>query len=490
MFKNRTVQLSSLFVILISASVLGAEFGDLLSRVPPAANAIMLIDVEQLLQSPLAKKEGSKKAYEEKYHVTPILLPPDAKRFVLAAYLPLPDVQAAWEVAVMERSLTPTMAKLARLENGHVDELAGVKVVRSAYDAYFVKFSNHLMGIISPASRQNAKRWIEQSGAWKGGPLSGYLQKAVGLASTRPAQVVMAIDLEDAPDFERVKGRIGSFRTLENRDVDLDTLARLICSIKGLTFAIHVTDHRQGTMTIEFGLDAAPLGGFLKPFLIESLELFEIALKDFDAWTASVSGNTVTFEGPMSKSGMSFIASLLEMPSPSDAPQGLTAEQIRSTDPGAATSVAQASQTYFQSVNELLIAVNDHPRSSIWMKKTASRIDRQPVLNVDPELLDYSGQVSYMLREGAATLGQRRLKADARSAAVQPDGGYYAVTGVRGRYRRHGYAYYSSNYGEHRRIQSEERLKGVTAANEILREIGDMTVKIRAEMAGRYQLGF
>ncbi len=489
MLPHKTLMVSSLFVVLFSARVLGAEFGDLLERVPPGANVIMLIDVEQLLRSPLAKAEGSKKAYAEKYHATPILLPPDAKRFVMAAYLPLPDVQPVWEVAVMERSLTPTMAKLARLENGHVDELGGVKVVWSPYDAYFVKFSSNLMGIISPASRQNAKRWIEQRGAWKGGPLSAYLQKAVALASTRPAQVVMAIDLEDAPDLKRVKSQIGSFRALENRKVDLDAVANLICSIKGLTLAIHVTDQRRGKMTIEFGQDAAPLSGFLKPFLIEALEEFEIALKDFDEWSVSVSGGTVTFEGPLSRSGMSFIVSLLEMPSPIDAPQGLTAEQIKSTDPGAATPVAQASRAYFQSVSELLIAVNEHPRSSIWMRKTAGRIDRQPILNVDPDLLAYSGQVSSLLRLAGATLGEGRLKADARSAAIQPDSGYYAVGGVRGRYRRYGWAYHSTNFGEHRRIQSEERLKGVTAANDILREIGEMTVQIRSELAARYQGG-
>ncbi len=62
--------------------------------------------------------------------------------------------------------------------------------------------------------------------------------------------------------------------------------------------------------------------------------------------------------------------------------------------------------------------------------------------------------------------------------------------GVRGRYRRHGYAYYSSNYGENRRIQTEERLKGISAANEILREIADMTSQIRAELTGRYRVGF
>lgn len=352
-----------------------------------------------------------------------------------------------------------------------------------------MKFSNRLMGIISPASRQNAKRWIEQRGAWKGGPLSGFLQKAIASASTHPAQVVMALDLEDVPDFERVMGRIGSFKTLEGRNVDLDGLANLICTVKGMTFAIHVTDQRSGTMTIEFGQDAAPLNDFLKPFLIEFLEEFEIALKDFDQWHASVSGGTVTFEGPLSKSGMSFIASLLEMPSPIDAPQGLTAEQIKSTDPGAATPVAQASQAYFQSVNELLIAVNEHPRSSIWMRKTANRIDRQPIINVDPDLLAYSGQVSVLLHEAADTLGERRLKADARKAAIKPDSGYYSAGGVRGRYRRYGWTYRSSNVGEQRRIESEERLKGITAANEILREIRDMTGKIRAELAARYADG-
>ena len=48
MLHHKTVQVSSLFVVLVSARVLGAEFGDLLNRVPPGANAIMLIDVEQL----------------------------------------------------------------------------------------------------------------------------------------------------------------------------------------------------------------------------------------------------------------------------------------------------------------------------------------------------------------------------------------------------------------------------------------------------------
>jgi hypothetical protein len=123
------------------------------------------------------------------------------------------------------------------------------------------------------------------------------------------------------------------------------------------------------------------------------------------------------------------------------------------------------------------------------MRKTAGRIDRQPILNVDPDLLAYSGQVSSLLRLAGATLGEGRLKADARSAAIQPDSGYYAVGGVRGRYRRYGWAYHSTNFGEHRRIQSEERLKGVTAANDILREIGEMTVQIRAELASRYQGG-
>ena len=95
--------------------------------------------------------------------------------------------------------------------------------------------------------------------------------------------------------------------------------------------------------------------------------------------------------------------------------------------------MAVASQTYFQSVSALLGAVYEHPRSSIWMRKTASRIDRQPIINVDPDLLAYSGQVSVLLRLVAATLSEGRFEAEARITAIPPDSGYYAVRGVRGR---------------------------------------------------------
>ena len=60
-------------------------FDDLLAKVPPAANALVLIDVEETLKSPLATKDGWGKELEMAYVERPVFLPPESTKLVMAA---------------------------------------------------------------------------------------------------------------------------------------------------------------------------------------------------------------------------------------------------------------------------------------------------------------------------------------------------------------------------------------------------------------------
>ena len=107
--------------------VRGDSFDQLLPKVPPSANVLVLIDVERTLASPLAQADGWGKKLELAYVSRPIFLPPEATKLVMAASLePGNNFQRHWELAVMQLSDPMSMRSIARSEGGYVDTVNGV----------------------------------------------------------------------------------------------------------------------------------------------------------------------------------------------------------------------------------------------------------------------------------------------------------------------------------------------------------------------------
>ena len=159
-------------------------------------------------------------------------------------------------------------------------------------------------------------------------------------------------------------------------------------------------------------------------------------------------------------------------------------------------SMAEASQEYFRSATTLLEAVDKQPRSSVWLRKTAQRIESLQAANVDPDLLAYSTEVCGLLRGGSDTYVEHRLKSDARQAKVKPRraGNYHHYDrhprSHRSGYRRGWSRNANTNYGERRRIKAEEDLKATESANEMIRQVAEMTSDMKAQMISRYKIAF
>jgi hypothetical protein len=89
-----------------SASTQGAfaaTFQDLARLIPDEANALVLMDVEQLLATPLAQNQGWSRKLETAYVERPVVLPPEAKKLAIGAILTREeDLRPVWEIAVME----------------------------------------------------------------------------------------------------------------------------------------------------------------------------------------------------------------------------------------------------------------------------------------------------------------------------------------------------------------------------------------------------
>ncbi|MEM9660655.1 MAG: hypothetical protein AAF961_19995, partial [Planctomycetota bacterium] len=100
------------FFVNVGPASTGA-FDKLLSRVPPDANALVLIDVESTLAAPIAQRQGWARKLETAYVKRPVFLPPEAKRLALAADLdPARDFLGRWEIALMETPEPPSMRSI------------------------------------------------------------------------------------------------------------------------------------------------------------------------------------------------------------------------------------------------------------------------------------------------------------------------------------------------------------------------------------------
>ena len=156
-----------------------AQFGDLLARVPPNANSLVLIDVDAFYRSPMAMRKHWKENFATRSSEQPIILPPEARRFVLASHLdPLNNLRSEWEAAVIDLGEPLSLSLLARAEGGYIDSLDGTPVVWTPSRSYLIQLDKQLMGMVYPDDRQAAARWIERMKTGKLAPLSSYLQEA------------------------------------------------------------------------------------------------------------------------------------------------------------------------------------------------------------------------------------------------------------------------------------------------------------------------
>ena len=103
-----------LFSATSSLSAEEAEFEPLLQRLPAGANALVMLNADQIFASDLATREGWRSDYEENYAKSPLLLPPEAQQFVLAAQMDLGSFTPRWESAVMRLGSDPSLSMVSR----------------------------------------------------------------------------------------------------------------------------------------------------------------------------------------------------------------------------------------------------------------------------------------------------------------------------------------------------------------------------------------
>jgi hypothetical protein len=473
----------------------------LLKYVPASPNVIVTLNAERIFASEVAMNGGWKQQYESTYSDAPLLLPPSAQQFVLAADLDLAHFQPRWQAAVMRLSTDPGLGAIARLVRGEHDRLAGLDVVSTPKGAMIVKFGPHLFGVRQPGDRQLVGRWIQESKS-RPSPLSPYLQTAASVPDRVGTEIIMALDLADALGQERVHQAMSRSAVLQEKSIRPDAVADVLTSIKGMTLGARVTKRVYGVLRIDFERDVAVLADVAKPLLLEILGEAGASIDEFAEWNVKVEEKRIALDGELTQDGLRRLFSFLEIDTTAvDATNRKTAATDDATEPSAD---AYTSLEYFQSIVRHL---NDLQRErgassyytiAVWFDKYARRIDRLPILHVDKDLVDYGQRTVSQLRNCVEAIRGAGIRSGARSAQV--------TSGDLGYGSDYGYAPYAlfsavspasraeAQVGaveqERRAIRALEQGQSSMDVRAIIHQIQQDTSNIRRQMTERYNIEF
>ncbi|HEY1784827.1 MAG TPA: hypothetical protein VGG30_04730 [Pirellulales bacterium] len=464
-------------------SAVHGQWSDLAAKAPASSNALVLMDVEKVLASPIAQREGWKGRFDKAFAAGLINTPPSTKRLLLAAALDYETWQPVSELALLDLSRDVSLVSIARQTKGSPDTVADFSALVLPRDAYIVELGKRRLAAMVPANRQAVVRWLRESGNRSQPALSPYLTAAVQAAAK--IDIVQALDMTDAlpPDVIRAKLNLSSVVGKATPKVDVGRLTSLLASLKGVLFEVAFTSEPHARFVVDFDRDATSLSAIGKPLLLEVLNESGARIADFDDWTPKVEANRFSLTGKLSPEGLRKVFSLIDAPiaalvSPGDE---------EDSDAGKNNQTAYASHAYFKSVTSIIDDLRKESKDSVtlgqnaaWIDRWARKIERLPMLNVDKDMLDYGGYVAASLRASSDAIKGIGINTGARTAQIY--GGRYGSYG--------GYADYRTAQAQGIAISAEERAKGATSALGMFRQIEGATTAIRRTMTDRYKIEF
>ena len=384
----------ALALALVSSAMAAGPYDELLKRVPPSTNSLVLIDVKGARNSPLAKAEKWREKAQSSGRGGLGFIPPDAELVVIAGEVNFTTLVRDFQVGLVKVRDTPSIRELAAREGGTADEISGRLAVLSPRDVYFTTYSAQELVAIYPADRQYTARYLRTAIAAKSPPLSPYLKKAVEKADGNT--ITIALDLEDVVDRTILKLSLPSSPSVAKvKGVDVNVLASLLASVKGMTLAIKVADTIAASLTLEFANDPSRYKRTLPDLVRELIEGQGIAIQGFETWQPTFTETTMTLSGQLTSADLKRIVSLFAFPQPPGAPD----PSMKGNEPSVAMTkrYLAAVETVLSDVRSMRDSKN-YNKTATWHEKAAAQIEQLSKRGVDPAAVDAAFEAAKRLR--------------------------------------------------------------------------------------------
>ena len=476
-----------------------AGWKEMAARLPARTNAIVAVNVDALMRSPLGVKEGWAERWADSYDAGPVAIIPGAQRILAGAYVKQGLQEADWRITMMELAEPVLLEDVGRSQGGYPEKVYD-KMCVCAPTAYFVSLDPRTLASYAPANRQSVFNWICDKPV---GVASADLRGIVGGLSGS-THIVMAIDVKEQYSASGIRGAIG-MNPLSQIDpkTDLDKLARALAGIQYVVLSAKVTDKIQVTTIVQVASDGEWLGKIAKSVVPEILDRGGISVPEIDNWTVTAEAKRITLTGEMSVGTMRDLLSIMGL---------LTATKpVKVSDDPAV--IAKASRTFFRTICAALDSypkANSYDQINTWVKRENAKIERLPLVNVDPELVAWSAEVTKRMREVMMALATDRLSTASSVVAVQrPDaptyGGNTTVVAGRG-YGGAGYYYnYDGTYQNQAAQNAIDQENVARQRMQIIKQqqaqslqtvakiMGDLTANrnaLRASLTAKYKIEF
>ncbi len=489
---------------------------ELLNKLPDWANALVVVNLKDILASPFAQKEQWDKFLPLDILGGSVPLPKNAETSVLAAHLEPGTLKSQRDLALIQGGPFPAFKDLVKIENGSEETIAGVPAIFSPKNCYIVSFLPKQLAIVSPAHRQDTARWIRFAQANTEPALSSYLRQAHA-AIADGYHIVIALDMHDAIDLNMVKRYLAQSPLLKGKKIDIDALARVLTSSRGIRIGVRFDQGIKATLAADFADNIKPFSAVLPALVMASLADMGGELDEFPVNNAAIQDKAFLISSTLTTKGL---RKLMQLVPPVSGPAIAANELPNPNKAPAVDNGVQLSQRYFKSIRDIANDVhntadqkNDMILAAMSYEKAASRIDILAVAGIDEELVKFSTFASSKLRAIADALRNAIVEANAvesgRKVRVQVIPGYYMGSynlgpwnpnnpgdpfSPQGLYIR---PYIvpptynvQTNDAELQGKQAEALAKGTKKRLELWRQLSDESANIRKKMTLKYKVEF
>lgn len=497
----RSISLA-LLVVMMAATSTWAQVPELAKRLPSSSNVILVVNVEQVLASPIAKANDWKFKLAKARLEGVSILPPEAKTAVFGMEIDLEQRTQLHEAVVMQLDEEPNLPGLAKRVGGELDQFGAHAAVALPGDAFVVRFGDKQVAAIAPGNRQMVARWVRETDARSAPALAPYLNDTIKRAAAEP--FLLAIDLENAVTAKQIQGVLAETAGFKNHP-KLDELAVNLASMRGASLSLTFGETTQGTLTIELGKSVALTPTEAKTLMLGAIARNGVMLEEFAEWQPTVADKRLTLSGELGASGRRRIFSLFSPPPSIKEPSTEGAESQ--------SNEALASQQYYKHIAALIKDLH-HKKTdtssaqtmgqwAAWYESYARKIDQLPVLNVDPELVSFAGYVAQSFRNACQAIRQGAANSRVRQVNVKPVYNTYTHNNV------YGYTYRWDGSGgpvgttssvsvydkyavqqEKTIARTEERIGAYGSANEIMSKVEQSLGEIRQKMTAKHKIEF
>jgi hypothetical protein len=406
-------------LLLISSRTVQAQGDDvanLLARVPSSMNTLAIINVARINESERAKREKWRENNETEYLAGAINVPPWARVVIISADLNPGALAYAPTLALVPVSNTINVDDIAKRENGVVQSVAQRSIVLSPQRGYIGMPVTGILGVSNTMPRQVYTRWFTNAQTNKS-TLTPYLQTAS--AKVAETDIVVAVDMLNMLDPTHVRIALIQAKASET-DRGTDSLMRVISNIRGLTMSVKVGDTHDTEIRMDFDVTMSNFLTSMRKILPDVMYSSGFVIEELKTAEINADGRSLVIKTKLSDQSLRRILSLISTPGDAVGSSDGVTGMLRAPQQSAALA---ASLRYYRGVNRVIddlrtrgasaTTSSNYNRSALWFETAAGSIDKLPILDVNPELLQYGSAAANKMRAMAGSLRGTKMQLDA-----------------------------------------------------------------------------